>query len=195
MRFWDRLSISTCEIGSSRRHSSTNSWQTGRSATPLSLRKSAITLKIGGQSTGQPHQLYVPLRLALQATSRLNTTEVTVDVDLQRRGRMVVPTTRGLRDRPVKAQRGWIQVVEEDVHDPHQVVFCQVVVEALGQQGSLREVFTFHKTSYRQRSSALASRCLDPSRACLAVERTCVRSEARPYPDAIFCVNTSLAQR
>jgi hypothetical protein len=66
------------------------------------------------------------------------------------------PTTRSRTDanHSIKAQRSKIQVVDKDVHDPHGVFFRHVVAEALGQQATLRAIFTFHKTSDRQLPSA-----------------------------------------
>jgi len=63
------------------RHRTMNSRHTLRIALPLSLRKSAIVL-VRHQSARKPNQFDVTLRLALQSPARLDSVQVTVDIDL-----------------------------------------------------------------------------------------------------------------
>ena len=94
-------------------------------------------LEVRHQAAGQPHQLDVALRLALQAPARLDAVEVAVDVDLQQHRRVVRRSARRRRLDALKAQLAKIQLIDEDIDDADRVVFGNVVVQTLGQQRDL----------------------------------------------------------
>src|SRR5664279_1858201 len=123
---------------SRRRHGTTNSRQTLRIASPLSLRKSAI--EVGHQAAGQPNQLDVALALPLQAPARLHPIEVSVDVYLQQRRRMIGRSSRHLWRNPAKAQVGQIKFIDKNIDRPDRIVLAQIVIQPLGKQRALTAV-------------------------------------------------------
>ena len=121
-------------------------------------------LEVRRQAPGQPHQLDVALRLALQPAAGLDAVEIAVDVDLQQHRRVVrrSPRRRGID--AFEAQLGQIELVDEDLDHPDRIVFGDVVVQALGQQSDLRSILAFDESlhalvpmtrcaQYRQRSA------------------------------------------
>src|SRR2546423_8278781 len=111
---------------SRRRHSTTNSRQTLRMASPLSFRKSAIVLKSG--IAGQPNQLDIALALPLQAPARLHPIEISVDVNLQQRRRMVGrPSCCRWLD-ATKAEPCQIKLIDKDIDRPDRIILTQIVV-------------------------------------------------------------------
>ena len=90
-------------------------------------------LEVRHQPTGQPDQLNVALRFALQATAGLDPVEVAVEVDLQQRPRMVGGPAGDLWMHAIEAQLGQIKFIDEDVNRPDWVVFRNVVVKAFGE--------------------------------------------------------------
>src|SRR5207247_8788006 len=104
----------------------------------------------------QPHQLDIALRFALQAAAGLDTVEVAVDVDLEQNRRVVGRPPCRRRLRAFKAQGLQIELVDERVDDAHWVVFTDVVVETLWQQGDLASVFSLDESLHAvARSAAL----------------------------------------
>src|ERR1700692_887504 len=72
-------------------------------------------LEVPDQAAGQPHQLDVALALRLQAPARLHPIEVSVDVNLQQRRRMVGRSSGRLRLDPPKPEPGQITLIEKDI--------------------------------------------------------------------------------
>src|SRR5215470_2141887 len=58
---------------------------------------------------GQPHQLDIALALPLKPPARLNAIEISVNIDLQQRGRMIRRPARCERGNAVKPELGEIQ--------------------------------------------------------------------------------------
>ena len=86
-------------------------------------------LEVGRKSTGQPHQLDVALRLALQPPAGRNAVQVAVDVELEQHRRVVRrPTGRG-RLSAGEAQSPQIELFDEGVDRANRIVFGDVVVE------------------------------------------------------------------
>src|SRR5438067_2231711 len=112
---------------SRRRHSTTNSRQTLRMASPLSL-EVGYRLEIRHQAAGQPHQLDITLALPLQAPARLHPIEVSVDVNLQQRRRMVGrPSCCRWLD-ATKAEPCQIKLIDKDIDRPDRIILTQIVV-------------------------------------------------------------------
>jgi hypothetical protein len=85
-------------------------------------------LEVGHQAAGQPNQLDIALALPLQPPARLHPIEVSVDVNLQQRRRMVGRPSRRLRLDPAKAELRQIKLIDEDIDRPNRIVLAQIVI-------------------------------------------------------------------
>src|SRR2546425_1734021 len=85
-------------------------------------------LEIRHQAAGQPHQLDVALALPLQTPARLHPIEVSVDVNLQQRRRMVSWPSCRLRLYAAKPKPGKIKLIDKDVDRPDRIVLAQIVI-------------------------------------------------------------------
>jgi hypothetical protein len=103
-------------------------------------------LEVGRQPSGQPHQLDIALRFALQPPARLNPVQMTVEINLQQRHWMVRGTARRFRYNARKAQHRQIQFINEGIDDADRVLFLDVVVQALRQQDQLAPLLALNKT-------------------------------------------------
>src|SRR5215212_8035807 len=126
---------------SRRRHSTTNSRQTLWMASPLSLRKSAIVLKSGIRRPVS-HTNSFPL----QAPARLHPIEVSVDVNLQQRRRMVGRSSCCRWLDATKAESCQIKLIDKDIDRPDRIIVTQIVVTA--------QETTCSDRGHRQRQSA-----------------------------------------
>src|SRR5438445_13863994 len=113
---------------SRRRHSTTNSRQTRRMASPLSLAEVGYGLEVRHQAASQPNQLDVALAFSLQASARLHPIEVAVDVNLQQRRRMIGRPSCRLRLNTAKAQLGQIKLFDKNIDRPDRIVLGQIVI-------------------------------------------------------------------
>ena len=77
---------------------------------------------IGRQLARQPHDLDVAVRFTLQTSARRDPVEVSVDVELQKRGRMVARSSRRRRIDARKAESAKIQRLNEGIEYADQVV-------------------------------------------------------------------------
>jgi hypothetical protein len=103
-------------------------------------------LEVRSEPAGEPHQLDVALRLALQAAALLDTVQVAVDVELQQDRGVVRGPTGGCRIDAFEAQCKEIQLLDEGIDDSHRVVFADIVVKALWQQSDLLPVLAFDES-------------------------------------------------
>src|SRR6266404_4653613 len=85
-------------------------------------------LEIRHQAAGQPNQLDVALALPLQAPARLHPIEVSVDVNLQQRRRMVGRPSCRLWLNAAKAQPGQIKLIDKNIDRPDRIVLAQIVI-------------------------------------------------------------------
>jgi len=85
-------------------------------------------LEVRHQTSSQPHELDVALRLALQTAARLNAIEITVDVNLQQRRGVVRRTARCRPIDAFKSERRKIELVNKDLHYTDRVVLGDVVI-------------------------------------------------------------------
>jgi hypothetical protein len=81
------------------------------------------------QAAGEPNQLDVALALPLQAPARLHPIEISVDVNLQQRRRMVgrpflSPLTRR------RQSRAWPdhKLIDKDIDRPDRIILAQIVI-------------------------------------------------------------------
>src|ERR1700736_2661747 len=88
-------------------------------------------LEVRHQAAGQPNQLDVALALPLQAPARLHPIEVSVDVNLQQRRRMIGRPSCRLRLDAAKAEIGQIKLIDKDIDRPDRIVLAQIVIQSL----------------------------------------------------------------
>src|SRR5438552_10582721 len=81
---------------SSLRHSTMN-WRHTLDRGPIVLAEVSNGLEVRHQTSSQPHELDVALRLALQPTAGLDAIQVAVDVELQQHRRVIRRPTRRRR--------------------------------------------------------------------------------------------------
>src|SRR6184192_645869 len=126
---------------SSLRHSTMN-WRHTLDRGPIVLAEVSNGLEVRHQTSSQPHELDVALRLALQTAARLNAIEITVDVNRQQRGGMVRRTARCRPIDTFKSECRKIELVNKDLNHTDRVVLGDVVIQAFRQQRDLRSVLT-----------------------------------------------------
>lgn len=104
------------------------------------------------QSTGQPHQFDVALRLALQSPARLDTVQIAVEIDLEHRRRMVgrAPGLGGRRSG--KTQSDKIELVDKGLDHPDRVVLGHVIIKRGRQQKILPAIFPLNETAHPKAS-------------------------------------------
>ena len=105
-------------------------------------------LEVRHQAAGQPDQLDIALALPLQAPARLHPIEVSVDVNLQQRRRMVGRPSRRLRLNAAKAELGQIKLIDKDIDRPDRIVLAQIVIQPLGKQRALTAVIANDKARH-----------------------------------------------
>ena len=111
-------------------------------------------LEVGCQPPGEPHQLHVALRFALEPTARGDAVQVTVDVELEQH-RRVIRGAAGLgRLGTGEAECRQIELFDEGIDRAHRIVLGDVVIQARRQQGRLAAVFPFDEALH----PALASK-------------------------------------
>src|SRR5882672_6218485 len=129
-------------------------------------------LEVRHQAASQPNQLNVALALPLQAPARLYPIEVSVDVNLQQRRRMIGRPPCRLRLNAAKAQLGQIKLIDKDIDCPNRIILGQIVFQPLGKQSALTAVIANDKAPHRILRSnrrriislRLFSHSLDPKR-------------------------------
>ncbi|MND42846.1 hypothetical protein D3C80_336300 [compost metagenome] len=107
-------------------------------------------LEVRHQATGQPHQFDVALRLAFKAPARLDAVEIAVDVDLQHDCRVVSRSAGFSGDSAFKTQGDQVKFINEDIDNTHRIGVADVIVQALGEQGTLTSVFTLNEAFHGQ---------------------------------------------
>jgi len=86
-------------------------------------------LEVRCQSTGQPHQFDIALRLTLQSSARLDPIQIAVEVDLEHRRRMIGWAPGRRWRRPGKTNCHQIQLVNKRFNDPNRVIFSYIIIE------------------------------------------------------------------
>src|ERR1700686_30953 len=79
---------------------------------------------------------------------------------------MVCGTPGHFRLHTLEAKLAQFQLIDEYVNDPHRVIFGDIVVQMLGEQGALRTILAFDKSLHRalpllQRGSLNVSRIIN----------------------------------
>src|ERR1022692_2542888 len=109
------------------------------------IRKS---LEVRHQAAGQPHQPAITLALQLQASARLHPIEVSVDVNLQLRRRMVGRPTRCEGLNAVEAELDQIQPIDKDINRPHRIVLAHIVIQQRGKKRALPAIHTLDEAPH-----------------------------------------------
>src|SRR6202171_3843263 len=89
-------------------------------------------LEVRHQAAGQPYQLDVALALPLQAPARLHPIEVSVDINLQQRRRMIGRPSRRLWLDAAKAEFGQIKLIDKDIDRPDRIYSPKYFSNRLG---------------------------------------------------------------
>src|SRR4029077_16227616 len=97
-------------------------------------------LEVRGKPANQPHQLEVPTRFPLQSARRLDPVQVTVEVDLEHRRRVVTRSARVRGIHPVEPEPCQVELRYERVNDADRVLFRDVLVDPLRGQGPLAPI-------------------------------------------------------
>src|SRR5205807_4563713 len=95
------------------------------------LAEGGYGLEVWHQAAGQPNQLDVALALPLQAPARLHPIEVSVDVNLQQRRRMIGRPSCRVRLNTAKTQPGQIKLIDKNIDRPDRIILGQIVFQPL----------------------------------------------------------------
>jgi len=109
-------------------------------------------LEVRCQSTGQPHQFDIALGFTLEPTARLEPVQITIEVDLEHRRRMVgrAPGLSGRRSG--KTQGVEIELVDKGLNHSDRVVLGHVIIKRGRQQKILPTVFPLNETTHPEAS-------------------------------------------
>src|SRR5882762_2088399 len=110
-------------------------------------------LEVGRQPSDQPHQLEIALRLPLESARRLNPVQIAVQIDLEHRCWVITRPTRGLRLHALKTQSRQIKLAHERVHDPHRILFRDVLLKLRRQQRPLGSIRLIDESAHSSSSS------------------------------------------
>ena len=126
-------------------------------------------LEVRHQADGQPDQFGVALTLPLKAPARLDAIEVSVDVDLQQRRRMVGRPSRRLRLNAAETESSQIKLFDKDIDRPDRIVIAQVCMYSAGRPilqfagtvdlatQNFKSLGTNKKTAARQKGAVIVS--------------------------------------
>ena len=89
-------------------------------------------LEVGGQARCEPHQLDIALGLALEPAARLDTVQVTLDVELEQYSWVVGWPASICGHYPRKAHAREIKLIDEYIDHANRVIFGDVVIQVLG---------------------------------------------------------------
>src|SRR5436305_9399681 len=106
-------------------------------------------LEVRHQAAGQPNHLDIALALPLQPPARLHPIEISVDVNLQQRRRVIGRPSCRFRCNAPKAQRAQIKLIDKDGDRPDWIVLAQIVTQPLGNQRARTAIIANHKTPRR----------------------------------------------
>src|SRR5437773_3415934 len=106
-------------------------------------------LEVWHQAAGQPNQFDVALAFPFQAPARLHPIEVSVDVNLQQRRRMIGRPSCRLRLNTAKTQPGQIKLIDKNIDRPDRIILGQIVFQPLWKQSALIAVFANDKARHR----------------------------------------------
>lgn len=123
----------------------------GASAGAVVASEISDRLEIWRQAARQPHQLDIPLRLALKTPARLDAVQIPIEVNLEQRRRVIAwsPGVRGLC--PVEISK--ILLVDVRIDHPRRIVVSDVIIETSRKKCLLRAIFALSKPGHAARVS------------------------------------------
>src|SRR5437016_2484002 len=115
---------------------------------PVILAEIGNCLVIGNQPARQPHHLNVAGGFTLKPAARLNPVEITVDVELQQRRRMIRRSAGHFGLDPTEPKFGKIEFVDKNVDDPNRIVLADPVFQTVGKQCALTAIHPFNEAPH-----------------------------------------------
>ena len=103
-------------------------------------------LEVGREPPGQPHQLEIALRFALEPPARLDAVQIPVDIQLEQHRRVIAGPSGGGRRGTLKPQLPQIELLDERFDHAHRVVLGHIIVQARRQQGGLASILAFDES-------------------------------------------------
>ena len=88
-------------------------------------------LEVRRQAARQPHQFHIALALHLKAEARLDTVQITVNVNLQQRRRMIAGSAGHFRNNTAKTKTAKIKFIDEDINHTNWVVLANPILKPL----------------------------------------------------------------
>ena len=152
----DRLELGTVDRHTGFRKQIKPAAQRDELGTHLADRLAIILAEVGDglvirrQTPGQPHNLNITQGFPFKAPARLNTIEVTVDIELQQNPGLIARPARCLRLDPVKAKITEIKFIDKNINNPNRVVFADIILKAFGKQRNLATINALDKTLHHK---------------------------------------------
>ena len=100
---------------------------------------------IRDKATGEPHDLNIAPALALKPAARLNPIEITIDVELEQRRRMIRGPAGCLGVNSVKLQFGQIELLNKGIDDANRIILANPIFQAFGKKCALPAIYTSTK--------------------------------------------------
>ena len=109
-------------------------------------------LEVGAELAGEPHQLGVAARLALEAPARAQLVEVAVDIELEHHRWVVAGPPGGGGLHALEAKRAQIELVDKGIDHAGRVVGVHILIEAIREKSCLASVLTLDETRHQNAS-------------------------------------------
>src|SRR5262249_14580711 len=123
---------------------------------------------IRDKSTGEPHDLNVAPALALEPAARLNPIEITIDVELEQRRRMVRGPAGCLWVNAAKLQFGQIELLNKGVDDPNRIILANPIFQAFRKKCTLPAIYALNKPLHliprKSRAGIITRESIRPAR-------------------------------
>src|ERR1700730_352933 len=181
----DRFELAAVNCDAGLRQQTDHSAKGDKLRTHLADRRSVILaeignrLVIGSQPNGEPHDFNVAARLTLKPTARLNSVEITEDVELQQHRRMIRGPPGGLRINPFEPKLRQIEPLNKNVDHPNRVVLANPIFQALRKQRNLLAIHALNEAAHPDPSANRAG-IIPPES-----HRPCVFTQPRPKADVL----------
>ena len=99
-----------------------------------------LAREVRREALEQPHQLQIAPGFLLQLTARSDAVEVAIDIELEQVGG-VIGWSAGILEHGVpEVHDRQVERLDEGVQEPDRIVFGDVLVEGLGEEGQLISV-------------------------------------------------------
>jgi hypothetical protein len=117
----------------------------------LTDRRPVIFAEIGNRfvirnkSAGEPHDLNVAPALTLKPTARLNSIEITIDVEFEQRRRMIRGPAGCLGVNSAKLQFGQIELLNKGIDDANRIILANPIFQAFKKKRALPAIYASTK--------------------------------------------------